>query len=160
MKLLYFIFIVSIYNFCEVVKVGDPCEKSYAKHGIVTKFDNCREQIINLVKNNSTTSKNSIVGKEKKIPLVCCPTRKAVYHCKSFGERPKENGTIVYRILYGQDADVGELPYFASLAYINQETNGLSFDCGGCLISGKIPCKILYKKDLIEAKIFIFYRRK
>jgi hypothetical protein len=39
--------------------------------------------------------------------------------CKSFGVRPDEGGEIVDRILYGHDAEIGEVPYFASLAYID-----------------------------------------
>lgn len=55
--------------------------------------------------------------------------------CGTIGPYP---GLVVRdRLIDGAPAVVGEFPHFASLAYRNKETNVLSFDCGGALISHK-----------------------
>lgn len=55
--------------------------------------------------------------------------------CDTIGRYPGLATDV--RIIGGTEADVGEFPHYAALAYRNAETKTLSFDCGGALISHK-----------------------
>lgn len=53
--------------------------------------------------------------------------------CRTIGSYP---GILIGdRIIGGVLAEAGEFPHFAALAYRNKETGGISFNCGGALIS-------------------------
>jgi predicted small lipoprotein YifL len=110
-------------------------------------------------------------GKGPYGPLYCCPdssdTRfsefcvmddkgenpsKASSACKNFPERHEKPLSLHNNVLGGNDSSPGEFPHFAALGYLSEGVNPkINYDCGGVLISGKILCKILYKKNLIEA---------
>lgn len=136
-------------------KIGDICKvKRTKKLGKIKEFRNCKflndlqdkMKSSGLQREFTATSKIYKVVKKssvrEKIPWYCCPLRKsevACYDLKSELNTNKISDEIhrrQKRIIHGNKAFLGEFPFFAALAAIDDDNN-LNFNCGGALIASK-----------------------
>lgn len=81
-----------------------------------------------------------------KIPVICCKIESRVDNdnrmssvaCEKFNEiKSKLPVGLSDHIIGGINANIGELPHMAAIAYNDDETDSHSFNCGGSLISRK-----------------------
>lgn len=131
MKLHYLLIILTAY-LVYGEEIGDFCSKGSVEVGVVTRADSCEYvNKLKLEKRNSAviaiTYKSTSSRKN-----VCCPASKAVKACQNFNNKYEKKPINSYNNT-DTDAKVGEFPYFASLAHI--DNHQLSFACSGSLIS-------------------------
>lgn len=170
MKLRLFLYI--LLSFCSVkgterynCEENESCSLSDGNEGIVKLASDCKS--FKKLKNKTPC------GFQHLMPLVCCFhesserinlfessqtrfTPKSVEECRKFGKRPEDSNEVTQRVVGGQRCDVGEFPHYASLGYRNDEDDGVTFDCGGALISGNFVltaahcCKSTRKPKIVR----------
>ena len=131
---------------------GDACFTNNNETGICTEIYKC-EYVKELkeMKGSKFDFKSELFqcGFSKvnsKIPVICCKiesrivndNRKSSVACEKFREiNSKLPIKISDHIIGGKDAKIGEFSHMAVIAYKDEESNGILFNCGGSLISRK-----------------------
>lgn len=134
--------------------INDACTKN-VEFGKITEYSKCEylKQLTKERKGKEVAKFRLETDKATKKITFCCPERKAVVACKTFGKRPEEPTAEIGLIIGGNKAAVGEFPHFAAIAMI--ENYRLSFECGGALITNQYVlsaahcCNKLSKKPII-----------
>lgn len=117
-------------------KIDDVCSVDGVEFGIVKSIMHC-QYVKRLMKEKKTTEVNKLKrGRDGQRWLYCCPARKLIRMCKSYGKNPSP-AVSASRIIGGEMSEIGEFPHFASLGSIDEKDGQLVFNCGGSLISDR-----------------------